>query len=107
MHGSTNRFVAGEVESLRARALQLLARKPAAVHQLVLQQVLRELEQIPWAFAESYQWQALAGQASRLRELERVAFARPHAVEHDDAPVHALRCESMLAAHAGTAKPPC
>lgn len=63
--------LAREIDQLRTTAGLLLLRQPSRLDEAALKQILRDLDEIPRLYAESFTLQALGVTASRLRTIER------------------------------------
>lgn len=64
-------YLAREMDHLRTTAGLLLLRHPSQLDEAALKQILRDLDEIPRTYAESFTLQALGVTASRLRTIER------------------------------------
>jgi hypothetical protein len=64
-------YLAREIDQLRTTARLLLLRQPSRLDEAGLKQILRDLDEIPRIYAESFTLQALGLAASRLRSIER------------------------------------
>ncbi len=66
-----SRHIAVEIDRLRTTAGLLLTHHAGASEEAVLRRLLRDLDEIPCTYAESFLLQALGVAAHRLRMIER------------------------------------
>ena len=70
-----SRHIAGEIDRLRTTAGILLSYHAGAPNDAILRRLLRDLDEMPRAYAESFLLQALGVAANRLRMIERSTLA--------------------------------